>query len=143
MGVNRDRRLAERGVEDDIGGFAPDAGKALQRLARPGHLTAMLLHQPLARCSKVLRLRSVEPDVPDVALDSLAPQLDHFSRRVGGREQSWCREIYALVSRLCREHDRDQQLERGLERELGARGWVCRQEALEQALNVTGFHVAA
>ena len=48
--VDRDRRLSERGVEDHVRGLAPDAGQRFERLARLGHLAAVLLQQ---RCGTV------------------------------------------------------------------------------------------
>ena len=38
MGIDRDRRLAEGNIEDDIRGLAADAGQGLQRFARARHL---------------------------------------------------------------------------------------------------------
>ena len=41
MGVDRDGRLAERDVEHDIRGLAPDARQSLERLALARHLAAV------------------------------------------------------------------------------------------------------
>ena len=40
--VDRDRRLAERRVQDDVRGLAADAGQRLERLAIARHLAGML-----------------------------------------------------------------------------------------------------
>ena len=45
MRVNGESLFAERGVEHDIGGFAANAGKRLQFLARLRHFAAMLVDQ--------------------------------------------------------------------------------------------------
>ena len=45
VGIDRERFLAERGVEDDIGGLAADAGKRLQFLARARNLAAVIVDQ--------------------------------------------------------------------------------------------------
>ena len=37
VGIDRHRGFTERGVEDDVGGLAPDAGERLERLARARH----------------------------------------------------------------------------------------------------------
>ncbi len=48
MGVDRDGRLSEGGVEDHVGGLAPHAGQGFQRFARLRHLSAMLFQQDTA-----------------------------------------------------------------------------------------------
>ena len=48
--------LAERSVENDIGGLTPDARQRLQLLASARHLTAMLVDQRLAEENDVFRL---------------------------------------------------------------------------------------
>jgi len=40
------RRLAERDVEHDVRGFAPDTGQRFERLAVARHLGAMLRDKP-------------------------------------------------------------------------------------------------
>ena len=46
MRVDRNGRLAERHVEHDVRGLAPDAGQRLQRRALSRHLAAILRDQP-------------------------------------------------------------------------------------------------
>ena len=48
VSVDRERLLAERGVQHDIGGFSPDAGEGLQFLAGAGNLAVMPVDQRLA-----------------------------------------------------------------------------------------------
>ena len=43
--VHRQRRLAEGGIEHDIGGLAADAGQGFQRLALVRHLAAVVGEQ--------------------------------------------------------------------------------------------------
>src|ERR1044072_814259 len=43
--VDRDGLLAERDVEHDVRGLAPDAGQRLERLAAARNLSAMLRHE--------------------------------------------------------------------------------------------------
>ncbi len=137
MRVDRDRRLAESRVEDDVCGLAPDPGKTLEGLARRRHFTPMLFHQLRACLKNVLRLGPIEPDAPNMVLYPPAPELEHRGGRGGGLEQSWSRKIDAAVRGLCREHDGYQQLERGTEIKFGTRGRILRPQALEQALDIT------
>ena len=43
MGIDRNRCFPECRIEDDIGGFAPNARKCLKVRSVSGHLTAMAL----------------------------------------------------------------------------------------------------
>ena len=45
MRIDRDRRLAERDVEHDTGGLAPDPRQSFERLALARHLAAVLVEQ--------------------------------------------------------------------------------------------------
>ncbi len=45
MGVDRERRLAEGGVEHDVGGLAADARQSLERLAVARRLAAVALDE--------------------------------------------------------------------------------------------------
>ena len=55
VGVDRERFLAERGVEHDVGGLAADSGERLQLLSRAGDLTAVIADQRLRQRDDVLR----------------------------------------------------------------------------------------
>ena len=48
VSIDRERLLAERGVEDDIGGLAANAGQRLQLLARARDVAAVPVNQRLA-----------------------------------------------------------------------------------------------
>ena len=74
--IDRDRLRAERRVQDDIRGLAADAGQRLERLARSRHLAAVLLDQRAARRDDVFRLRVVEADRRDVALESFLAEIE-------------------------------------------------------------------
>ena len=65
--VDRDRRLAERGVQHDVRGLAADAGQRLERVAIARHVAAVLGDELAARRDHVLRLAVEEPDRLDVA----------------------------------------------------------------------------
>ena len=62
MGVDRDGRLAEGGVEHYIGGLSPAPGNASSASRSCGVCTAMLLGDRLREGDHVLRLGSIEPD---------------------------------------------------------------------------------
>src|SRR5690242_8962239 len=54
MGVDGNSGLAEGGVEDNIGGLAPDAGQSLEGGAVVRHLAAMPLDQRLRQRNHIL-----------------------------------------------------------------------------------------
>jgi len=142
MRVDRDRRLAKRGVEDDVCGLAPDSGKALERLARARDVSVMLLYQQLACCQEVFRLRAVKTDAADVALDALASERGHCGWRGRRRKQGRRREIDAFVRGLSRQHDRDQQLKWRRIGEFAARIRIRCSQAFEHAVNGGGLHMS-
>jgi CysZ protein len=82
MGVDGDGRLAEGGVEDDIGGLAADAGQRLEGGAIARNLPAMPLDQHLRERDHVLGLGAVEPDRADMVAERRLAQRDHLLRRV-------------------------------------------------------------
>ena len=68
VGVDRERLLAECGVEHDIGRLAAYAGQRLQLLARARHVAAVAVDQRLTERNDILRLGVEQAD----ALDRLA-----------------------------------------------------------------------
>src|SRR6187200_1153156 len=62
MGVDRNSGLAEGGVEDNIGGLAPDAWQGLECGAVARHLAAMPLDQCLRERNHIPCLDAVEAD---------------------------------------------------------------------------------
>ncbi len=68
MRIDRNGRLAERDIQNNIRGLAPDAGQRLKFLARARHLAAMLRNQPLRQRDDVFRLGPKQPD----GLDDIA-----------------------------------------------------------------------
>ena len=109
MGVDRDRRLAEGGVEDDIGGLAADPGKGFECLAGLGDFAAKLVDQPLREGDDVLGLGVEQADRLDEVAHPFLAERDHLRGRVGDGEQFSSREVDADVGRLRRERDRDEQ----------------------------------
>ena len=109
MGVDRDRRLPERDVEDDVGRFPTDPGQGFESLAVLGNPAAEVGDEALRERDHVLRLVAVEPDGTDVVAELRLAQPDHLLRRVGDGEQRACRLVHADIGRLRGQDDGDEQ----------------------------------
>jgi len=70
MRIDGDRRLSERHVQNDIRGFATDAGQRFQRLATLRNFATVFEHQAAGGLDDVLRLHTIEPDRLDVLLQA-------------------------------------------------------------------------
>ena len=116
--VDRDRGLAETGVEHDVGRLAADAGQLFERLAVLRHTAAVAFHQQTAGGHDIARLGVVKPDGADMALKAGQPELEHGGRRRRAAKQRWRREIDALVGRLRGQDYGDQQFKRRAELQL-------------------------
>ena len=133
-------RLAERAVQHDVGRLAADAGQRLERLACSRHVAAVLAHQDLGQRDDVLRLVAEEADGADVRREALDAELRDRRRRVGVGKESRGRLVHALVGRLRRQHDGDQQLERRRVLELGLRIGIGLAKALEDRAALGRVH---
>jgi len=80
MGVDRERLLAERGVQDDVGGLATDSGKRLKRLAGARDFAAMVADQRFAKRDDVLRLGVEQADGLDSLAQAFFPKINHLPR---------------------------------------------------------------
>jgi hypothetical protein len=80
MGVDGERLLAVRGVEDDVGGLAADPGERLQLFARLRYLAIVTIDQRLAERDDVLRLGVEEADRLDCVAQALLAEVDHLPR---------------------------------------------------------------
>jgi hypothetical protein len=138
--VDRERLLAERGVEHDVGGLAADAGQRLQFFAGARDLSAMMVDQGLAERDHVLRLGVEQADGLDRIAEAFFAQLDHLPGSVHAGEQRPARNIDADVRRLGGQHDGDQQLERIAGLELGRRGRIRFGKPAEKFENVVALH---
>lgn len=113
MGVHGNGGLSELGVEDDIGGFAPDAGKGLQCLPVCRHLTVMQGQQLCSERVDVTGFGVEKAEALNMRLDSLHTQRDHgLCRRRDGKKIPGTR-IDGFVGTLCGKDYGDQQLKRG------------------------------
>src|SRR5690606_31835068 len=143
MCVYGDRRLAEGCVQDDISRFSAHAGQRFERLARPWRLSAVLLDELLAHRDDVARLGIEQADGADVLREAIDAEREDRLGRVGVGEQLAGGEIHALVGGLCRENDRDQQLERSAVFEFRGRLGIGGFEPLEDGVDLAWTHVLA
>ncbi len=140
VGVDGDRRFAERGVQHDVRGLAADAGQGFQRLAVARHFAAVLLDEDAAGGDQVRGLRVVQADGVDVALQPGFAECQDPRRRVRHREQFPRRLVDADVGGLRREQHGGEQLEGRGVFELGGRMRVQLAQAAEELDAVGGFH---
>ena len=68
MGVDRNRGLAERRIENDVGGLSTDTRQRFERLALIGNLATVLFHQNPAGGDQVFSLVVIQADGFDVFL---------------------------------------------------------------------------
>src|SRR3990170_898989 len=124
MGVDADGRLAEGGVEHDIGGLPPDAGQGHQNLAAVRHFAAMLGDELARQGNQVLCLVAKEPDGLDLLGERRLAESSEFLRRSGDAEQVGRDAVDGGVGRLRRQDHGYQQGEGVLvvELRLGVRG---------------------
>ena len=140
MGVDGDGGLAEHGVENDAGGFAPDSGQRLQGRTIARHLSAMALDQQFAQGDDVFGLGVVEADGADVRLEPGFAQGYHFTRCIGGGEKRFRRPVDALIGDLRGQHDGDQSGERIFEFELRLRRRDTLRQPFHELRRIALFH---
>ena len=109
MRIDRHGRLAEGGIEHDIGGFAPDAGQGLERVALSRHLALVKLEQHRAGLDQVAGFRVIQTDGPDVGLQPLDTERRDGGWRAGHRKELAGGDIHAAIGGLCRQQHRHQQ----------------------------------
>jgi len=140
VGVDRERLLAECRVENDVGGLAADPGKLLQLFAGTGDRAAIFADQRLAERDDILGLGVEEADGLDCLTQPFFAEIDHVLRRFHVLEHRLGRDVDAEIRRLCREHDRDEQLI-GIGRfELGRRRRVVLRQPMEKFENLVALH---
>jgi len=80
--VDGEGLFPERGVENDVGGLAADAGQLLKLLARSRDLALVIVDQRLAERDDVLGLGVEEANRPDRFAQRVFAELDHLLRRL-------------------------------------------------------------
>ena len=138
--VDRERLLAERRIENDVGGLATDPGKLLQLFTGTGNIAAIFVDQRLAEGDDILGLGVEQADRFDRFAKLFFAEIDHVSRRFYVLEQRLGRDVDAGISRLCREHDRDEQLIGVGRFELGSRRGVLLRQPMKKFEDLVALH---
>jgi hypothetical protein len=143
MGVDRERLLAERGVEDHVGGLAADAGKRLQLLAGARDFPAEAVDQRLAEGDYVLCLGVEEADHLDRVAEVVLAERHHLLGRLDSLEERPARDVHARIGRLGGQHDRDEQLKGIAGLELGRGRRIRLGEPAEEFENLVARHLSS
>ena len=69
MGINRDRRFAKGGIEDNVSRFPTDTRERLQLLARAGNVSGVFFQYDSTGLDDVAGFGVVKADGLDVALE--------------------------------------------------------------------------
>ena len=142
VGVDGKGFLAERGVEDDVGGLAADAGQSLQLIPGARDLAAVSIDQRPAQRDHVLRLGVEQADGLDRVSQAFLAELNHLPGRLDAREQRPARDVDAGVGSLRGQDHRDQQLIRIAGFELGRRRRVRLCQPAEEFEHLVAGHDA-
>ena len=101
--------VAPGGVENDIGGLAPDAGQGFELFARARDLATVIVDQRLAECDDVLGLGVEQADRLDRVAQRIFAKLDHLLRCLHLGEDGPAGDIHADVGRLSGKNHGDEQ----------------------------------
>ena len=110
MGIDGHGGFVEHDGGNDIGSLPSDSGQLLQLVHVGGHYALKLLHEHLGHADQVLGLVVGVGDAADVFIDHLWGAGCQDLRGREGLEEGGRDLIDPLVSALCGEDDRDQQL---------------------------------
>jgi hypothetical protein len=105
-------------AENDVGGFATDAGKGDERVHGLGHFTGMLIDEKAAAGADIFRLGAIKADGTEVVLERGGIGFGVVARRRVFLEERGCDFVDLHVGTLRGEDGRDQELERIREIEL-------------------------
>ena len=142
MRVDRHRRLAESGVQNDVCGLAAHARQGFERGALGGNLAVVQIDQHFAGGDEVPGLAFVETDGLDGVGQPGFTQREHGLGGVGSWKQPARGQVHALVGGLRRERDRHQQFERRAVFEFGRGMRVGRAQAAEDFVAFGWIHEA-
>ncbi|MCY1294272.1 hypothetical protein D9M70_435630 [compost metagenome] len=138
--IDRNGGLAERRIEDHVGGLAAHARQRFQRFAVGRDLAAVPLDQHAAGLDHMLGLGLVQADGLDVFAQPGLAEVQHLLRRVRDREQPARGLVDADVGGLRRQQHGDQQLERRTVFQFSGRGRVDFAQRLENGTALGGVH---
>ena len=112
----------------------PTPGRRFERRAFARHFAAVPRENRPGRLQDVLRLHAPQTDRADVAGEACLAERDHRRGRTGDAEQRARRQVHALVGRLRRKDDGNEELVGRAVRELGGGLRHRRAQPLEQRL---------
>ena len=125
--IDRDSRLAERDIEDDVGGLAADSGQDLELVPCARNFAAEVVDQNARGGDDVLCLCVEQADGLDVLLQLFLAKIQHLLRRLDFSEQCAGRFVHPDIGRLRRQGYGDEQrvgvniFQLGLRRRIGIR----------------------
>ena len=125
MGIDSKGFRPESGVHYHIGGLTPDPRQSLERIAAGRHFAFVFAHQYFRQGDYVLRLAVKQPNSLDMRFQPVFAKRKHLCGRRNLRKQFPCCLVHADIGRLCRTHNRDQQLIDVAVRELGFGRRIC------------------
>ena len=140
VGIDRHYWLTEGGVQDDVRGFATNAGEFFQRGAVGRHCAAVFVEKDLAGFQDVYGFGVVETDGFNVVLQAVFAEGEEGGGGVGDGKEAARGFVHAFVGRLRREDDGDEQLEGARVFELGGRLRVGVTKAAEAFSDGGGGH---
>ena len=143
MRVHGDGRLAESGVEYDIGGLAPHARQGFEGLARLRYFATVSRNEQAAGFDDVPGLGLVQAYGADVGDELVQAQLVNGLRCARYRIELARGKVDALVGGLRRQDHRDQQFKRCGVFELGARRRISGAQAAENGVAFLRVHACA
>jgi hypothetical protein len=138
--VDSEGFFAERGIENDIGRLAPNSRQRLQLFASARHVAVMSFNERLTQGDYILRLRVEQADGFDRVTKRILAELHHLARRLYARKERAAGDINACVSRLGREHDRNQKLVRIAGLKFGRWRWIGLRQAAKELKNLVALH---
>src|SRR5579859_934709 len=138
--IHRDRVLAERGIQNDVRGFAPDSGEAFEIVPVRWHFATEFFQQQRAGCEDIFGFRAVQADTLYVRRQSGFAEREDGLRRARRSKQPGGGKVHAPVGGLRRQDDRDQQFERRLVDEFGRRRRIGGAKAPENFRALVRVH---
>ncbi len=131
MRIDGDSRFTESRIQYDIGRFASHAGEMLELCSGMRNLALMFFQQESAGPDDILCLVSIKADGLNESQQFFLPEPEHCLRRICEGEKFFRREVDALVGRLRREDDCNQQFKRRVVNEFGGWVWIGGAQARE------------
>lgn len=100
MGIDGDGRFAKGGIQDDVGGLAPNPWERQEMGPVSWDLAIVVAHQLLAGPDDMAGLGAIEADAADISLEPILSQSQKAGCIRSGREQGPRGLVDASVRRL-------------------------------------------